>query len=178
MEPHWLIAVTLITTASSSGTAAATAYAERKRQFEDTEVKCNDNGIILKPVILTAQGGADPCAQKTIEVIHRAVASETGIKLEKVRDDFAIRLSVAIVRANARATRRRDPDGPIAASRQRARHSEWARSGLTSATILQGPPEPDNDETEDMDVDGAAADVGILQVGSRLEADAPMPQFQ
>ena len=51
---------------------------------------------------------------------------------------------------------------------------------MTSATILQGPPEPDNDndETEDIDVDGAAADVENLQVGSGLEADAPMPQFQ
>ena len=65
-------------TAGSSGTAAATAYAQTKRDFENTAARCSEGGMVLKPVIMTAQGGSDPGAQKTAEVIHRAVAAETG----------------------------------------------------------------------------------------------------
>ena len=73
-----------------------------------------DKMVVLKPVILTAQGGIEPGAQKIGEVIHQAVASETGIALPKVRNTFAIKLSVTILHSNARAVRRRDSDRPNA----------------------------------------------------------------
>ena len=95
---------------------SATAYAQRKRDFENTEEQCLQNGITLKTVILTAQGGIEPGAQKIGETIHRAVASETGISLPKVRSTFAIKLSIIMLRSNARAVRRRDPDGPNASA--------------------------------------------------------------
>ena len=106
----------LQTTAAGSGMVSATAYAQRKRDFENTEEQCLQNGITLKTVILTAQGGIEPGAQKIGETIHRAVASETGISLPKVRSTFAIKLSIIMLRSNARAVRRRDPDGPNASA--------------------------------------------------------------
>ena len=120
---------------------SATAYAQRKRDFENTEERCLQNGIILKPVILTAQGGIEPGAQKIGETIHRAVASETGISLPKVRSTFAIKLSIIMLRSNTRAVRRRDPDGPNASARASTEHIQWARTGLATVTILEPPTE-------------------------------------
>ena len=162
---------------SISGTAAATAYAQRKRDFENTEARCRENGIVLKPVILTAQGGIEPGAQKVIEVLHRAVASETGVALPRVRDTFATKLSVAILRANTRAARRRDPDGPLAASRGSALHTAWACTGLQSVATLRGPAETLDADT-DIDVDEAIAGMANLSASDGLEADTPMPSYQ
>ena len=144
-------------TAAGSGTEAATAYAQRKRDFENTEDRCLQNGIVLKPVILTAQGGIEPGAQKIGEVIHRTVASETGIALPKVRNAFAIKLSITILRSNARAVRRRDPDGPNAVGRGITEHTLWARTGLATAAVLEIPTET-ADAGPDTDVDELAAD--------------------
>ena len=154
-------------TAAGSGTVSATAYAQRKRDFENTEDRCRQNGIVLKPVILTAQGGIEPGAQKISEVIHRAGASETGIALTKVRNTFAIKLSVTILRSNARAVRRRDPDGPNATGRGITEHTQWARTGLATATVLE-PPTETVDAGTDIDVEALVADFENLAIPFNL----------
>ena len=81
------------------------------------------------------------------------------------------------MRANARAARRRDLDGPIAASRQRAQRTVWAKTGLTTAALLEEPAET-LDAVTDIAVDALATEIENLATGASLEEDADMMQFQ
>lgn len=128
-------------TANGSGTTAATAYSERKAVFEDTAARCLENNTVLKPVVFTAQGGLDPNGAKTLEVIHRAVAAETGKPVAKVRAAFKERVSVLLVRANARAARRRDPDGPHAAQRSADPIALRAQAAMRQSAQITAPEE-------------------------------------
>ena len=139
-------------TQNESGTAAATAYAQSKRVFEGTAARCAQQGITLRPIVFTAQGAADPNALRTLEVVHRAVASATGSALPRVRSSFSERISMNILKANARAARRRDPNGAIAAQRGPNAVSKQARQALGN---LIGPQNV-ADEAEEVDGGGAA----------------------
>ena len=147
-----------------SGADAAITYAQRKRQFEDTDARCRQAGILLKPVVITAQGGIDPNAAKVLEVLHRAVAVETGKQLRTVRAEFRARSSIALIRANARASRRRDPDGHEAATRGTSNSLLRTRCAAEAALTLQAP-------AAAADGLGVEADFANLFLG---EADATM----
>ena len=96
---------------------AAHKYAERKLLYEDTAGRLLHEGIALKPIVFTAQSVADPSSLKTLEVLHRGVAQTSGKHVGQVRAEYMAKVSLALVKANARATRRRDPDGELAATR-------------------------------------------------------------
>ena len=134
-------------------------------RFRKHWARCLENGMVLGPVVMTAQGALQPGGHKITEVLHRAVAAESGVKLSRARDTFNVRLSIALVRASARATRRRDPDGPSASSRGQAHHVRLATAGLRGAAMLHVPVE---DESNDISMDGAAG------IEGGLEAEAPM----
>ena len=117
-------------TAASSGTAAAAKYAQSKLTFENTEARCAENGIVLKPVVWTAQGGIDPNGAKALEALHRAVSCISGAKLGDVRREFNVKVSVALIKANARAVRRRDPDGHSTVEVGQSRINSMATAAL------------------------------------------------
>ena len=71
--------------------------------------------------------------------------------------NFIYMLSITILRLNARAVRRRDPDGPNAVGRGITEHTLWARTGLATAAVLEIPTET-ADAGPDTDVDELAAD--------------------
>ena len=127
------------TTREMSGAMAAHKYGERKLLYEDTARRCLQEGIVLKPVVFTAQGAADPASLKTLEVLHRGVAGSTGIHLGQVRSEYMIKVSVALLRANARAARRRDPDGKLAAARGQSKLATQARKAMVLTMGLEGP---------------------------------------
>jgi hypothetical protein len=158
-------------TARSSGTAAASEYAQKKMTFEDTAARCAQHGILLKPVVYTAQGAIDPSAGKTLEVIHRCVAAETGVPLPRVREDFAVRLAVLLVRSNARAARRRDPDGEVACNRGADKSHLRARTALSTSAALA---EASEQGVHDLEIAELAAETEGLSVGGG-GADADMP---
>ena len=74
-------------------------------------------------------------------MVHRAVANATGTDLRRVRSGFLERVSMSILKANARATFRRDPNGAIAAQRGPNAAARQARLALASTGGLQPPPE-------------------------------------
>ena len=129
------------TTLRGSGTTAATAYAQAKRDYQGTAARCEQEGIALHPVVFTAQGAVDPNASKTLEVLHRAVAGATGAPLAEVRKKFDENVSMHILKANARAVHRRHPDGPIAAQRGPTALVRQRRRALGNVMSLQGIPE-------------------------------------
>ena len=118
------------TTRETSGALAAHKYGERKLRYENTALRCIQEGIVLKPIVFTAQGAADPNSLKTLEVIHRGVAESNGQDIGKVRSDFMAKMSLTLLRANARATRRRDPDGHNAATRGQSQLTAQARRAM------------------------------------------------
>ena len=136
---HWTV------TAESSGTAAATQYAQQKRLFDNTEEQCRSQGIAFMPVVLTAQGAVEPNGEKALETLHRAAASELSEPLAEVRRSFNQKLSVSLIRANARATRRRNPDGAIAAERGVRSETARLRQAAMACNTLALP-------TEDVDM--------------------------
>ena len=74
---------------------------------------------------------------------------------------------MTILRSNARAVRRRDPDGPNATGRGITEHTQWARMGLATANTLELPTEM-ADAGNDIDVDALVADFENLATGSNL----------
>ena len=88
--------------------------------------------------------------------MHRAVASESGLPLQRVRAEFRQQLSLVILRANARAASRRDPDGPMAAMRSRGPLSTQAAQALRVRMGLEGPNE------RDLDMQDASEDLSAL----------------
>jgi hypothetical protein len=144
----------LADTANGSGLDAAIKYAQSKRDFDDTANRLESEGVVLKPIVRTAQGAWEPNAAKTMEILHRAVARETGITLRKVRNDFRVKTAVALVRANARATRRRDPDGEEAAIRGAGTSSSRVQKALETALTLETSVANTSDDTLALDIAG------------------------
>ena len=144
----------LAATLEGSGTAAASAYADRKRTLNNTAARCRENGVLFLPVVFTAQGGLEPGAAKTLEVIHRAASAHSGKSLPETRLQFSETVSISIVRANARASRRRDPDGPANAGTAAGRHIRRAADAYVGASVLRQPPADGNEDDGMIDVIG------------------------
>ena len=85
---------------------------------------------------------------------------------------------MALLRANARAARRRDADGPIVAGRSVAQNSVWAKTGLTAAKFLEEPTDVlDAGIGIDTDMDIVTDIFAGFGAGSS-QADVPMCQSQ
>ena len=117
-----------------------TEYADQKRVWDDTAARCRSRGVLFVPIMCTARGVLEPGAAKSLEVIHKAVADNTGSDLPGTRAAFAEKLSITIVRANARAARRRDPDGPENAGTAGIRHARRASEAYEYSRLLRAPP--------------------------------------
>ena len=130
----------MATTREASGALAARKYAERELTYEDTAARCLREGIILKFIVITAQGAADPCSLKSLEVLQGGVAESTGQHVSIVRGNFMAKVALTILRASARATRRRHPDGQHAATRGQSKLVSQTRMAMLLPGALQSSP--------------------------------------
>ena len=119
--------------------------------------RCRDRGVLFLPIVYTAQGAVEPEASKSLEVIHRAAAENRGQSLADVRAAFAEEISVAIVRANARAARRRDPGGPCGAASAATRHVQRVVEAFAGSSVLRPPAGACDDDAMET-LEGSMAD--------------------
>ena len=87
--------------------SAAEAYADHKRGYLDTASKCEAAGVRFQPMVFEAQGGMTAEAGAIIHAIAGAVASAEGGDQLKIRGEIFEKLSLLIMRANARRIGRR-----------------------------------------------------------------------
>ncbi|CAE8690857.1 unnamed protein product, partial [Polarella glacialis] len=87
--------------------SAAKAYADRKRRHLDTASKCEAAGVRFQPMVFEAQGGMTSEAGAVIHAIAGAVASAEDADQQKIRVEIFEKISLLIMRANARRIGRR-----------------------------------------------------------------------
>ncbi len=91
-------------------TAAAEAYADRKRSFLGTSAHCQAEGFDFIPMVVEASGGGWASdARRVLLDIARAASKLTGDPFATKLEQFQQSLSVTLHRANARAILRRPP---------------------------------------------------------------------
>jgi hypothetical protein len=112
--------------------AAAEAYDARKRSYQDTAAKCEAAGVRFQPIVCEAQGGITKAAGAVLHSIAGAVAIAEDLDPVKIREEMFENISLAIVRANARAIarRRRHATGGMAV---------LCRQAMAEATLLEEP---------------------------------------
>jgi len=87
--------------------AAASGYAEYKRNYRNTAQQCEQAGIRFQPMIFETQGGA---AKETAAILHKlakALAQAEGSDQGKCNNDILQRIALIIARHGASAVKRR-----------------------------------------------------------------------
>jgi len=87
--------------------SAADSYGMEKMLRNNTFAKCQDVGILFKPVVLEKQGGMSKDALAVVRGISEAVAVQEGRTRAAVEVEFRQRLAVVVARSNYHAIRRR-----------------------------------------------------------------------
>jgi ribosomal protein S9 len=87
--------------------SAAEAYANKKRLYLDTAIKCEAAGVRFQPMVFEAQGGMTSEAGAILHAIAGAVAAAEDADQIKIREEIFEKISLLTMRANARRIRRR-----------------------------------------------------------------------
>ena len=119
--PHWqggrpaaldfaVVAPHLVGTlpaAAQSACAAASAYADKKRKFLNTERLCEQQGFAFIPMVCESTGAWDPNAAAILKRLCKVTAAKLGEDHTLVWHGMLQRLSVHVRRSRARAALRR-----------------------------------------------------------------------
>ena len=98
----------LLAESAASPSAALERYEEAKRQHQDTQRRCQAEGLTFLPLVVEAHGGGwGPEARKAFAILAKRVADTTGETVACVAAQHAQRLSVLLQRENSRAVLRR-----------------------------------------------------------------------
>ena len=87
--------------------AAAEGYTITKREFNDTDRKCEQAGIDYQPIVIESFGAMTMQASITIHSLHQLVADNTNTPVQEVARRFWQRTSIDMQRSLHRAFARR-----------------------------------------------------------------------
>ena len=115
--------------------SAAEAYANTKRRHLDTAAKCEAAGVRFQPMVFEAQGGMTSEAGAVLHAIAGAVAAAEAGDQVRIREEIFERISLLIMRSNARRIGRRRGNGEAAENMSVAA----AARAISEAQLLEDP---------------------------------------
>ena len=93
--------------ASLEAGAAAKWYEGHKRNYQDTQLQCEAQGVTFLPVVAERSGGWGPTGLKVLRKVAKAAAARTASEPGVLLSQYLQGLSVSIRRSAARAVLKR-----------------------------------------------------------------------
>ena len=93
----------MIRTSAHEPLAAANAYSQSKRNYKNTALECESQGVLFQPMVLETTGAWSVEALAVLKSLAKAAGLRSGRDASEILQEFLQASSATIRRANARA---------------------------------------------------------------------------